>query len=291
MSENKARTYRELYDYAFDALSEMPMPDLETRELITLAGRNCGDPIDPNTVQSRYREIAPPDAYSTLIKLLERRLCGEPLAYLLGEWDFCGFTLWVDKRVLVPRSDTETVALKAVKTVRERKYQRVLDLCCGSGCIGLAVLHHTTAHVTLADISEDVLDVARENVALMGFSDRAEVTIADALDDPSPALGMFDLIVSNPPYISADEMSVLDAEVAAFEPSTALYGGQDGLNFYRAIAGYWKAALKLGGALVLEIGAEQAEDVRAILLKSGYINIETGQDLAGHDRVVTAYRE
>ena len=228
-------TYRDLYDTAFEALSGLPMPDLETREIVSLAGRQCGDRIDAQSIQSRYREPIPRDAEKALARLLERRLCGEPLAYLLGEWDFCGLNLLVNKNVLVPRSDTETVALRAVRLIREHRFTRVLDLCCGSGCIGAAILQHTQADVTFADISEPALDVTRANLDMLGFSGRAEVLAADALDEPPADIGPFDLIVSNPPYISADEMSVLDVEVAAFEPAEALYGGSDGLNFYRSI--------------------------------------------------------
>ena len=282
------KSYRELYDYAYEALEDLPMPDLETREIVALAGRLCGDRINASTIQSRYREKAPENAVEKLTALLERRLCGEPLAYLLGEWDFCGLTLRVTKDVLVPRSDTETVALKAVRLIRDHGFTRALDLCCGSGCIGIALMHHTKAQVTLADISEEALAVTRENVKTLGFSDRATVLEADALDEPDPSLEPFDLIVCNPPYISADEMSVLDTEVLAFEPTLALYGGSDGLNFYRSVANYWKSVLKPGGYLVFEIGATQAEEVSAILKRAGYSEIETGRDLSEHDRVVSA---
>ncbi|MEA4823164.1 MAG: peptide chain release factor N(5)-glutamine methyltransferase [Clostridiaceae bacterium] len=281
-------TYRELYDTAFDALSGLPMPDLETREIVALSGRLCGDHIDANSIQSRYREPAPADAEGKLTGLLERRLCGEPLAYLLGEWDFCGLNLIVTKDVLVPRSDTETVVLHAVKLIREHRYSRVLDLCCGSGCIGAAILQHTAADVTFVDVSEPALEVTRKNLDFLGFSGRADVVSADALDEPPSDIGPFDLIVSNPPYVSADELSVLDVEVAAFEPTLALYGGSDGLNFYRSICAYWKSLLLPGGRIVFEIGMEQAADVTAILERNGFTGIETGQDLSGHDRVVTA---
>ncbi|MDD6876241.1 MAG: peptide chain release factor N(5)-glutamine methyltransferase [Clostridiaceae bacterium] len=281
-------TYRDLYDTAFEALSGLPMPDLETREIVSLAGRLCGDQIDAHSIQSRYREAAPEDAARQLTLLLERRLCGEPLAYLLGEWDFCGLNLIVTKDVLVPRADTETVALRAVKLIREHGFTRVLDLCCGSGCIGAAILQHTKADVTFVDLSEPALDVTRANLDMLGFSGRAEVVCADALDEPPADIGPFELIVSNPPYISADEMSVLDVEVAAFEPTDALYGGSDGLNFYRAICAYWKSLLLPGGRIVFEIGMDQAADVTAILERNGFREIETGQDLSGRDRVVTA---
>ena len=283
-----ALTYRDLYDTAFEALSGLPMPDLETREIVSLAGRQCGDDINAESIQSRYREKIPAGAEKALTGLLERRLCGEPLAYLLGEWDFCGLTLLVNKNVLVPRADTETVALRAVKLIREHRFSRVLDLCCGSGCIGCAVLHHTQADVTFIDNSEPALDVTRANLDILGFSGRAEVLNADALDEPPAGIGPFDLIVSNPPYVSADEMSVLDVEVAAFEPNDALYGGSDGLNFYRAICAYWKDLLLPGGRIVFEIGLYQADEVRAILERNGFTEIEVGQDLSGRDRVVTA---
>ena len=284
----KIKTYRELYDYAFDALSGLSMPDLETREIVSLAGRACGEYIDAHSIQSRYREPAPVDAYDKLTLLLERRLCGEPLAYLLGEWDFCGLTLRITKDVLVPRADTETVALRAVKLIREHHFTRALDLCTGSGCIGIALMEHTQAHLDMADVSPEALEIARENVETLGFAGRADLFEADALDDPPENLEPYDLIVCNPPYISADEMSALDAEVLAFEPTIALYGGNDGLNFYRAVANYWKSVLKPGGYIVFEIGAEQRADVVDILKRAGYSEIESGRDLSEHDRVVWA---
>jgi len=285
------KTYKELYDYAYEPLKNLNMADLEARELVALAARLCGVQEDADSVRKKRSSNAPEQAYDMLTQLLEKRLSGMPLAYLLGEWDFYGITLRVTPAVLIPRADTESVVEYAIEQIEKRGAKRILDLCCGSGCIGIAVLdscEDTT--VCFGDIEEGALDITRENVAYYKLENRTEVRELDALDEPPAHIGQFDMIITNPPYISADEMSVLDVEVAAFEPSAALYGGYDGLNFYRTIAAWWKDALVPGGMVVAEIGALQGADVKALFEKNGWKEVEIGRDLAGHDRYVSAVR-
>ena len=285
------KTYKELYDYAYEPLAHLNMADLEARELVALAARLCGAQEDADSVRKKRSSNAPDAAYDTLTQLLEKRLSGMPLAYLLGEWDFYGITLRVTPAVLIPRSDTEDVVEYAIGEIEKRGAKRILDLCCGSGCIGIAVLdscEDTT--VCFGDIEEDALAITRENVEYYKLQDRAEVRELDALDEPPADLGQFDMIITNPPYISSDEMAVLDVEVAAFEPSTALYGGYDGLNFYRTISAWWKDAVVPGGMIVAECGAAQAHEVAQLFEKNGWIEVEIGHDLAEHERYVRAVR-
>jgi len=285
------KTYKDLYAYASEPLEALLMADLEARELVALAARQCGSRIKAGELRIFWEQNAPEGTPEALTALLERRLAGEPLAYLLGEWDFYGLTLKVDRRVLVPRPDTETLVETALKKLPTDVPLHFLDLCTGSGCIGLALLHKNADWTAmLADLSEDALDVARENMWRLGMSSRAQVRILDALEEPPEDLPLFDAIVSNPPYVSADEMLALDVEVTAFEPNDALYGGSDGLNFYRAIGRQYKNVLRPGGWLLVEIGAYQAAEVEHIFEDCGYTEIERVQDLAGRDRVVCARR-
>ena len=167
-----------------------------------------------------------------------RALAGEPLAYILEEWDFFGMTLYVNRNVLIPRDDTCAVTELALKKALFLEQDpRILDLCTGSGCIGLAIARKVKdARVTLADVSREALAVAKKNAALMKLTGRVSCVQADALQDPSGFLGMFDLIVSNPPYVRSGDMASLQPSVRDFEPSLALDGGRDGLDFYRSIA-------------------------------------------------------
>ena len=161
-----------------------------------------------------------------------RILNGEPLAYVLGEWDFYGLTLQVDRNVLIPRDDTCAVTELAIRQALFLEQDpRILDLCTGSGCIGLAIASRVKdARVALADVSREALAVAKKNVILQKYPGRVSCVQADALK-PAPAfLGKFDMIVSNPPYVTRAEMEELPESVKNFEPHLALYGGEDGLD-------------------------------------------------------------
>ena len=219
-----------------------------------------------------------------------RILGGEPLAYVLEEWDFYGMRLYVNRNVLIPRDDTCAVTALAIeKGLFLDKDPRILDLCTGSGCIGLALAHRIKdARVTLADISADALAVAKKNVVNQKLSARVSCVQADALGEPAPFLGKFDLIISNPPYITGDEMMTLDHSVKDFEPHLALYGGEDGLDFYRSIASKYRSALKPGGFLCFEFGEDQGDDVCRILEMNGYTILERSRDYNDTERAVIA---
>ena len=221
---------------------------------------------------------------------LKRLSAGEPLAYVLGEWDFYGMRLQVDSNVLIPRDDTCAVTALAVgQALFLDKAPRILDLCTGSGCIGLAVAHRVKdARVTLADVSPEALQVAKRNTVNQHLTARVSCVVADALQPPPAFLGKFDLIVSNPPYITGQEMRELPDSVRLFEPHLALYGGEDGLDFYRAIAKNYSQALRPGGYLCFEYGASQGDAVSAILTENGYTILERTRDYNDRDRAILA---
>ena len=221
---------------------------------------------------------------------VQRLLNQEPLAYVLGEWEFYGLDLYVDHNVLIPRDDTCAVAALAIKqALFLNQDPRVLDLCCGSGCIGLAIASRVKdARVTLADVSRDALAVAKKNIVRHKMSGRVSCVSADALKPAHPFLGKFDLIVSNPPYITGEEMRQLPRSVDAFEPHLALYGGDDGLDFYRSIAENFRPALKPGGYLCFEFGMGQGDDVCRILEENGYTILERSRDYNERERAVLA---
>lgn len=221
---------------------------------------------------------------------LKRLLAGEPIAYILGQWEFYGLPMKVTPNVLIPRDDTCAVAELAIRqALFLQKDPRILDLCCGSGCIGLAVASRVKdAKVTLADVSPEALSVAKENTALNKLTGRVRCVQADALKPAFPFLGKFDLIVSNPPYITGRDMLDLPVSVKDFEPHLALYGGEDGLDFYRAIAANYAPALKPGGYLCFEFGMEQGDDVCRILEENGYTILERSRDYNDRERAVLA---
>ncbi len=223
-------------------------------------------------------------------KALKRLLEGEPIAYILGQWEFYGLPLHVSPNVLIPRDDTCAVAELAIRqALFLQEDPRVLDLCCGSGCIGLAIASRVKdAKVTLADVSQEALTIAKENTALNKLSGRVRCVRANALEPAFPFLGKFDMIVSNPPYITGEDMKQLPHSVKDYEPHLALYGGEDGLDFYRAIAKNFAQALKPGGYLCFEFGMGQGDDVCKILQENGYTILERTRDYNDRERAVLA---
>lgn len=220
--------------------------------------------------------------------LLQRRLAGEPLAYLIGEWEFYGLPIKVTSDVLIPRMDTEVLVETAVSSLVGRKMDaRILDLCSGSGCIGCAISHELpAARLVMVDISDRALEVSKQNLRL-NRQNRTICLKADALDKPPMSIGTFDLIVSNPPYVPSFEILTLDSSVRDYEPLGALDGGEDGLMFYRAIVRNWKGVLRPGGQLMFEVGEDQADAVSELMCNAGFRDIAAVEDTAGIRRVVT----
>ena len=221
---------------------------------------------------------------------VRRHLAGEPMAYILGQWEFYGLPLSITPDVLIPRDDTMAVTELAVKkALFLEENPRILDLCTGSGCIGLAVAHRVKdAKLTLADVSPAALRVAKKNAADLHLSGRVSCVVVDAKKPAPHFLGKFDLIVSNPPYVTTAEMERLDPSVKDYEPHLALDGGEDGLDFYRAIVKNFTPALRPGGYLCFEFGLGQAEAVCEILRSAGYEILELRQDNSEITRAVLA---
>lgn len=222
-----------------------------------------------------------------------RRTRGEPLQYILGEWEFMSLPFYVTPDVLIPRPDTETLAEEAIRLLRGHPSPFVLDVCTGSGCLVVSVLHALPgARGAACDISARALDIARENAERNGVSDRLILAEFDVLSGaPLPAfLRGADLLMCNPPYIPADEIDTLDVEVCRYEPRKALDGGPDGLRFYRAVAALGREALAPGGMLIFEHGLGQSGDVCAIMRENGYRNVRVLRDLAGIERCAAGER-
>ena len=225
--------------------------------------------------------------------LLQRRLAGEPIAYIVGEWEFYGLTLTVNPDVLIPRPDTELLVERGILAVRDLPQARVLDLCTGSGCVGLALAYNCPqAQVVLADWSEKALEVARQNLLRCQLTDQVALVQANALEDPARELGDFDLILCNPPYIPRRVVEEeLDLSVRGYEPHMALDGGEDGLDFYRAITLHWKWALRSGGKLAFEIGYDQSQAVEQLMRERGFVQVRSFRDPGGHWRMVEGILE
>ena len=219
--------------------------------------------------------------------LVDRHLAGEPVAYLIGEWEFYGLSLDISPDVLIPRPDTEVLAGQAIEYIQTLGECRVLDLCAGSGCIGLAVASQAPqARVVLGEYSDAALKVCRQNIRRNGLSGRVVPMQADAREKPERSLGEFQCIVSNPPYIPRADIETLDASVRDYEPHLALDGGEDGLDFYQTISGKWKDALAPGGRLYFEVGIGQADSVLRIMRAQGFGDIQIVKDLHDIPRVV-----
>lgn len=221
--------------------------------------------------------------------LIKRRLAGEPLAYVVGNQEFWGLTLTVSPAVLVPRNDTETVVERVLKIVPRDRPVRILELCTGSGAIAVALAKELPlATITATEISSQARDVAVANIAAFGFADRVQVLLTDLWPPPpDDATARYDLLVSNPPYIRTAEIAGLSAEVQR-EPTLALDGGSDGLEFYRRIATQAAQFLDAGAAIVVEHGFDQAVDVAAIFTSAGLHDVALHHDLAKQPRVTSA---
>ena len=224
--------------------------------------------------------------------MVRRRLDGEPVAYIVGEWEFYGIPLIINESVMIPRVDSEVLAEEAIRLMKQRGgKQRLLDMCAGSGAIGLAVAANVPdCRVVLADKSEWALALCRSNMLRNRLSRNVTAIIVDALEIPPALLGMFDAIICNPPYISTGEISDLDPSVRDYEPIIAFDGGPDGLDFFRGISKNWQPLLKQGGFLAFECGEGQSEAVCGIMKENGFTRITTHCDTLGIERVAVGTR-
>ena len=282
------KTYNDLYIETRRALRDAGIEahNLEARLIVAQA---CG-----KSTEKLLRDL---QLYSTseidakVAELTQRRLRGEPVAYLTNSWEFYGLPLEVTPDVLIPRSDTEVLVQAALEILVGNKMDaRILDLCCGSGCIGCAMAKELPAsRVVMLDISKDALRVARRNAAALGVAGRVMCTDADALKAPPMLVGTFDMLLCNPPYIPSGEILELDPSVRDYEPIWALDGGEDGLVFYRAVLENWKSVLRPGAWLLFEVGMGQSADVEKLMEWAGFQDVHSLDDTAGIQRVVCGH--
>jgi release factor glutamine methyltransferase len=271
-------TYRETVNLGEKVLSMADIAEAKTDAWLLLE-MVCK--IDRSFYYLHMEEEMPEEQMSEYQIALRKRAEHVPLQYIVGETEFMGLKFKVNSSVLIPRQDTETLVEEALKVVRPG--MRVLDLCTGSGCVIVSILHNVSDVEGYAvDISKQALNVAKENARL---NDVPVLFEHSDLFDHVP--GTFDVIVSNPPYICTDEIAKLMPEVRDFEPMEALDGKEDGLYFYRKIIGQCKQYLNPEGHLLFEIGYDQGQKVSALMREIGFHDVQVIKDLARNDRVVT----
>ena len=279
-----AVTWRTLLNETIEVLGERP----QARWICETA---CG--LDGDEFLAELDEPATERMVAQLDAMVARYRAGEPLAYVMGHWSFRTIELMVDRRVLIPRPETEVVAGRALELARSfADRRRVVDLGTGSGAIGLSLaaeLPLTGTEVWLTDYSTDAVDVARANAIGLGRA-AANVRLShgswfDAL--PVDVRGEIDVVVSNPPYIADGDPEVAES-VLEYEPHTALFAGDNGLDDVRTIARDARDWLRSGGWLVMEIGYQQGEAVKALLERFGYADVAIANDLTGRPRIAEA---
>mgnify|MGYP000369128771 FL=1 len=279
------KTYNDIYFSVRNKLRESGVEafSLEARILLAAAAGKTTEQL----MRDMYLYTSP-EIEERTHSMIERRLQGEPLAYISGSWEFYGLPMTVTPDVLIPRMDTEILVDAAIDAIKGFGMKgRVLDLCCGSGCITCAIANELpAARVVAADISPSALEVCRKNIKDNKLTSRIIPMNADATTWPPMSIGSFDVIVSNPPYIPSFELIELDCSVRDYEPMTALDGGEDGLDFYRAIIKYWTITMRPNGLMMFEVGEGQADEVKMMLLKAGFVSVEGRNDTLGFERVV-----
>ena len=271
-------TYSNLYEYGRLSLEEAGIEEanLDARLLLEAV---CN--TDRNMLLVHGDCNISLEETQTYVNHILKRKTHVPLQYILGSQEFMGLTFLVSENVLIPRQDTEVLVEEAMKYLHDG--MRVLDMCTGSGCILLSLLHYSNDCTGVgADISADALSVAKENARNLSIeADFIESDLFDKID------GIFDMIVSNPPYIQTEVIKTLSEEVKVHEPMIALDGHEDGMYFYKKIITDCKTHLYRGGRLLFEIGYDQSETVSKRLQQAGFKEVEVIKDLAGLDRVVT----
>lgn len=257
--------------------AEIEAPELEARLLIEgVTGMNRASQI-ANSNSEISGEIQ-----EKLISMAQKRAEHLPLQYILGKWSFMGFEFKVGEGVLIPRDDTEVLVGLCLDYLKASDGKTALDLCAGSGAVSVALDKLANADVTAVELSDKAYNFLLENIKGTNIKPHKGDIFECYRDFEAKS---FDLIASNPPYIKTGEIETLQTEVG-YEPKTALDGGADGLDFYRAIARRWTPLLKSGGAMAFELGEGQAEYVGGLMADHGYINIKTAKDLGGTDRAI-----
>ena len=276
-------SYRKLFAKAFDLLKSSVIENVEY-DIKAILTDTFG--LDLNKfILDMDNEFEPDkDLEAKYLSRIEKRKMHIPLQYIINKQNFYGLDFYVDESVLIPRYDTENIVDRIVKDCKENKCLSVLDLCTGSGCIAVSLKKSGFERVYAADISDKALAVAKYNAKL---NDADIIFLQGDLYENFPKEIRFDIIVSNPPYISTDEIARLEKQVRDFEPKLALDGGRDGLDFYKKIINLSKDFLNNKGRLYLEIGYDQSKDVVDLAKKEGYDNIVIIKDLSGRDRGIS----
>ena len=282
-----AKTYNDIYITARKRLKEAGIEaySLEARLIVSQAAGK--------TMEKLMRDLnlyASDELAQRVQTMVDRRMTGEPVAYITGQWEFYGVPLVITRDALIPRVDTEVLVKAAIALFENRNgTPRILDLCAGSGCVGVAMgVHMPGAKIIMVDNSLKALSLCRKNIHLNSLDGRVLCIHADVTENPPMLLGDFDLITCNAPYIPTGELETLDSSVRDYEPIAALDGGKDGLDIIRPVIRLWKSVLRDNGVLMLEIGEGQAPAVEALFKQAGFSNIHTLQDTGGTDRVVLA---
>lgn len=276
-------SYRKLFAKAFDLLKSSDIENVEY-DIKAILTDTFG--VDLNKfILDMDNEFEPDkDLEAKYLSRIEKRKKHIPLQYIINKQNFYGLDFYVDESVLIPRYDTENIVDRIVKDCKENKCLSVLDLCTGSGCIAVCLKKNGFEKVYAADISDKALAVAKHNAKL----NNADIIFLQSdLYENFPKEIRFDIIVSNPPYISTDEIAKIEKQVRDFEPKLALDGGRDGLDFYKKIINLSKNFLNNKGRLYLEIGYDQSKDVVDLAKKEGYDNIVIIKDLSGRDRGIS----
>lgn len=285
MSSDDQWTVRRILDWTINYLKEQgsESPRLEA-EILLAHARNC------RRIQlyTQFDQPLTDQERGVMRNLVKRRGAAEPVAYLVGHKEFFSLDFLVRPGVLIPRPETEVLVSEALDAARTIPVPRVLDLCTGSGCVGIAIAKNApAAQVTAVELHEPALAAARENVERNGVQGRVMVLQGD-LYAPIPSGERFELIVSNPPYVAQSEISELPRDVRDHEPHSALDGGPDGLDVIRKIVEDAPAWLAPGGRLLLEFSPEQAGGIRDLCERRGFANTAIKNDLAGRPRVIAA---
>ncbi len=280
-----AKTYNDIYIETRKRLKDAGIEahSLEARLIVSKAAGK--------TVERFLRDLSlyASDEFARRVQqMVERRIEGEPVAYITGIWEFYGVPLYITRDALIPRTDTEVLVKAAIDLFAGRNGRpRILDLCAGSGCVGVAMgVHMPGARVVMVDNSPRALSLCRKNIGLNNLEVRVMCVEADVTEKPPMLLGSFDLITCNAPYIPSAELASLDSSVRDYEPVEALDGGKDGLDIIRPVIRLWKSVLKDNGVLMLEIGEGQAPAVKTLLEKAGFTGVGTLKDTAGTERVI-----
>lgn len=276
-------SYRKLFAKALDLLKSSGIENVEY-DIKAILTDTFG--LDLNKfILDMDNEFEPDkDLEAKYLSRIEKRKMHIPLQYIINKQNFYGLDFYVDESVLIPRYDTENIVDRIVKDCKENKCLSVLDLCTGSGCIAVCLKKNGFEKVYAADISDKALAVAKHNAKL----NNADIIFLQSdLYENFPKEIRFDIIVSNPPYISTDKIAELETQVKDFEPELALDGGKDGLDFYKKILKLSKDFINKSGRLYLEIGYDQAKEVVDLAKKEGYYNIQIIKDLSGRDRGIS----